>query len=130
MTAPQTKPALRSALLAVLTLLVLGAVMVPLLQRARRWAGGESRPAGSPGAAGLAGPRSAVAPWASTPSNTPDPGLGYIPAWRIHPPRPETVRLPPVGLSPRDPQVTPMEALNPGGVDGQRPPREGPSLVE
>jgi hypothetical protein len=108
-----------------LVVVLLSAVVAAFVEHAHRQAAGGERP-GDRRAAGLAGagPRSAMPPWASTPSNTPDPGLGYIPAWRIHPPPPEAIPVLPKLAPPRDPQTTPMEELNPGGVNGPRPPRD------
>ena len=65
----------------------------------------------------------AIPPWAATPDNTPDPGPGYIPAWKIDAPPPERIPRPPAAAPLRGPASPPR--LNPGGVDGPRPPRLG-----
>jgi outer membrane biosynthesis protein TonB len=68
-----------------------------------------------------------IPPWESTPQNTPTVPPGHIPAWQVKSPRPE-VTPPPTPVPPPDPASHRPPMHNPGGVDGDRPPRPVPGL--
>jgi hypothetical protein len=71
----------------------------------------------------------AIPPWEATPENTPPESIppGHIPAWEVHPPRPDPNQpAPPVPVPPPDPATHQPPMDNPGGVDGDRPPRPAP----
>jgi hypothetical protein len=67
--------------------------------------------------------KSVIAPWESTPRNTPNLGVGYLPAWKVKPPAPEPLPVPTVPAATSDPQSNQPPLFNPGGVNGTRPPR-------
>jgi hypothetical protein len=84
--------------------------------------GSGSRSGGRPGA-------KVPPPWEATPDNSPPVPKGQIPAWVVKPPRPDpTLQPPPVPHPPPDPAVFQPPMHNPGGVNGDRPPRPVPGL--
>ena len=63
-------------------------------------------------------------PWEATPENTPAPPPGHVAAWTVSPPPPNPFAPPPPPpIVPPDPATTRPPMNNPGGVDGDRPPR-------
>jgi hypothetical protein len=72
--------------------------------------------------------RPMVPPWEATPQNTPPVPPGHIPAWQVKPPRPDPTPPPPPPVPPPDPATHRPPMHNPGGVDGDRPPRPVPGL--
>ena len=65
----------------------------------------------------------------STPENTPMPGKGYIPAWKVKPPRPDpNAPAPPLPAELPNPQLVRPPMHNPNGVNGDRPPRLVPGI--
>lgn len=67
-------------------------------------------------------------PWEARPDNSPPVAKGYIPAWKIDSPRGDpNARPAPLPVAPPNPAEhrPPME--NPGGVNGDRPPRAVPT---
>jgi hypothetical protein len=67
-----------------------------------------------------------TAPWQVTRENTPNVPAGQVPAWKETPPRPDPVArtTPPPVEPPRHLEEWAFD--NPGGVDGERPPRPVP----
>jgi hypothetical protein len=69
-------------------------------------------------------------PWQVSRENTPPPPEGYVPAWKVRPPRPEQlgqVPLPPP-REPPEPSLHRPPVENPGGVNGDRPARPVPGI--
>jgi hypothetical protein len=64
-------------------------------------------------------------PWKSTPKNTPAATPGLTPAWMVRPPPPPTL-APPRPVEPPNPIAHRPE--NPGGFNGDRPPRPTPGV--
>jgi len=64
------------------------------------------------------------APWESTPENTPSAGAGFIPAYKVNPPRPPTFAAPPAPTEPPNPATARPQMENPGGANGDRPARQ------
>lgn len=72
----------------------------------------------------------ALEPWQVSRENTPPPPEGYVPAWKVRPPRPEQlsqVPLPPP-REPPEPSLHRPPVENPGGVNGDRPARPVPGI--
>jgi hypothetical protein len=67
--------------------------------------------------------------WESTPSNTGKPDRGFVPAWKVNPPRPDpSAPTPPTPFAPPDPQQNRPAMQNPGGINGVRPERKVPGI--
>ncbi|HEY3353531.1 MAG TPA: hypothetical protein VGQ83_09800 [Polyangia bacterium] len=88
-------------------------------------------PAAGPALTGAAAvtPEKQIPPWEATPANTPPPPPGHIPAWVVKPPRPEPSAPPAPPVEPPDPATHRPPMHNPGGVNGDRPPRPVPGLA-
>jgi hypothetical protein len=70
-----------------------------------------------------------VAPWEATRENTPPVPAGQVPAWQVRPAAPDpTMHMPAAPVAPPDPQTTTPPMDNPGGVNGDRPPRPEPDV--
>lgn len=81
----------------------------------------EARKSGAP-------PRE-LKPWEATKENSPPVPKGHIPAWQVNPPPPPPPSPPwPPPREPPDPQIHRPPMHNPGGVDGDRPPRPVPGV--
>jgi len=66
---------------------------------------------------------SKLMPWQATPENTPQVDDHHIPAWKVPTPGPVAWTPPPV-IEPPNPVETRPPSQNPGGVNGDRPPRK------
>jgi hypothetical protein len=68
-------------------------------------------------------------PWKATPNNTPALPEGTVPTWEVDPPPPDpSAPLPPDPVDPPNPAEHRPPLHNPGGVNGDRPPRLVPGL--
>jgi hypothetical protein len=68
-------------------------------------------------------------PWKATPNNTPALPEGTVPPWEVDPPPPDpSAPLPPDPVDPPNPAEHRPPLHNPGGVNGDRPPRPVPGL--
>lgn len=69
-------------------------------------------------------------PWEVTRDNAPPPPRGHTPAYQVRPPPPDAARASsaPVPVPRPDPASTRPPMDNPGGVNGDRPPRPVPGL--
>jgi hypothetical protein len=69
-------------------------------------------------------PPPTTAPWEATPESSPPLPDRHIPAWQVRPPPPDpNAAARPEPTSPPDPATTRPPMDNPGGVNGDRPPR-------
>jgi hypothetical protein len=84
--------------------------------------GGAGRAAAAPA------PTKELQAWEVTPANSPPVPPGHVPAWQVKPPPPEPVPAPAAPVEPPDPATYRPPLHNPGGVDGDRPPRQVPGL--
>src|SRR5262249_11371956 len=73
-------------------------------------------------AASAAAP-SGLMPWQATRENAPQIDEHHIPAWKV-PTTPPVAWTPPPVVEPPDPLAHPPPLQNPGGVNGDRPPRQ------
>jgi len=73
--------------------------------------------------------RASGRPWEATPETSPEVPEHHLPAWEVNPPPPDLNRPPPPPpRDTRDPATYRPPKHNPGGVNGDRPPREVPGL--
>ena len=94
------------------------------LDESRR--GGDGQPSDGRTARAVPTPPTRM-PWEATPGNTPVVDDHHIPAWKVPTPRPVAWTHPAVS-QPANPITRSPPMNNPGGVNGDRPPREVPGF--